>query len=75
MDQWQTSVSKRLDSLDGRAQLLEIDVSAIRSELAVLRENVRHLPTKPWMFSTLGGMLGALAVIVGLIVRFVPHAP
>jgi hypothetical protein len=74
MDGWQTSVEKRLDSLDGRMKNVEAGVSDLRVDVATIKETVRHLPTKPWMFSTLAAMLTALGVIVALIVRFVPPA-
>lgn len=74
MDGWQTSVEKRLDSLDGRLKNVEGGVSDLRVDVAALKENVRHLPTKPWMFSTLAAMLVALGAVVAMIVRFVPPA-
>jgi len=64
----------RVARLEKNVDTLTKDVGDLRIDVATLKENVRHLPTKPWMFSTLGGMLAALAVIVGLIVRFIPHA-
>ena len=64
MDAWQQSVEKRLDSLDGRAQRLEVDVGAIKVDVAVLNERVSHLPTKGWM---VGALTTGLIVITGLI--------
>lgn len=64
----------RVARLEKNVDTLMKDVSDMRTDVATLKENVRHLPTKPWMFSTLVAMLGALTVIVGLIVRFIPHA-
>jgi hypothetical protein len=65
----------RLTRLEKSFDTLTKDVSDMRVDVATLKENVRHLPTKPWMFSTLVAMLAALSVIIGLIVRFIPHAP
>ena len=65
----------RLARLEKSFDTLTKDVSDMRVDVATLKENVRHLPTKPWMFSTLAAMLVALSVIIGLIVRFIPHAP
>ena len=64
----------RVARLEKNVDTLMKDVSDMRTDVATLKENVRHLPTKPWMFSTLAAMLAALAVIVGLIVRFIPPA-
>lgn len=65
----------RVARLEKSFDTLAKDVSDMRVDVATLKENVRHLPTKPWMFSTLVAMLAALSVIIGLIVRFIPHAP
>lgn len=64
----------RLARLEKNVDVLAKDVSDIRTDVATLKENLRHLPTKPWLFSTLAAMLTALAVLVGVIVRFIPHA-
>jgi len=64
----------RVARLEKNLDTLVKDVSDMRVDVGTLKENVRHLPTKPWMFSTLVTMLVALTVIVGLIVRFIPHA-
>lgn len=65
----------RVARLEKNFDTLTKDVSDMRVDVATLKENVRHLPTKPWMFSTLVAMLAALSVVIGLIVRFIPHAP
>lgn len=44
----------------------------LSSDLATIKENVRHLPGKTWMFTTLAAMLAALAAIVTVITRLVP---
>ncbi|TPG14380.1 hypothetical protein [Sphingomonas oligophenolica] len=64
----------RVARLEKNVDTMTADLSTVKADVATLKENVRHLPTKPWMFSTLGGMLTVLAVVVGLIVRFLPHA-
>lgn len=65
----------RVARLEKSFDTLTKDVSDMRVDVGTLKENVRHLPTKPWMFSTLVAMLVALSVVIGLIVRFIPHAP
>lgn len=64
----------RVSRLEKHVDTIAKDVGDMRVDVGTLKENVRHLPTKPWMFSTLAAMLAALAVVVGLIVRFIPHA-
>lgn len=63
----------RVARLEKNVDALAKDVSDMRVDIGTLKENVRHLPTKPWMFTTLASMLAALAVVIGLIVRFLPH--
>lgn len=60
--------------MEARIAVLENDVKHIKSaldrladlptEMAVLKERVRHLPTKSWM---VGGMATALTLIAALI--------
>ncbi|WP_375249515.1 hypothetical protein [Sphingomonas sp.] len=64
MDPWQTSVEKRLDSLDGRVQRLEADVSTIKVDMGVVKERVSHLPTKEYLVKVAGGMLALIATLV-----------
>lgn len=60
--------------MDGRVDRLEKDVADLRVDMATVKENLRHLPSKPWMFTTLLGLLTAIGALVALIVRFVPPA-
>lgn len=64
----------RIARLEKAVDGLQSHVTDLRIDVATLKENVRHLPTKPWLFTTLAGMLTVLAAIVGLIVRFIPPA-
>jgi hypothetical protein len=50
------------------------DVAKLKTDVATLVERVGNLPTKEWTFKSLAALLVAISVIVGLIVRFIPHA-
>ncbi|HKY80857.1 MAG TPA: hypothetical protein VJM09_05225 [Sphingobium sp.] len=54
-------------------------LTAVQVDIATVKENIRHLPTKPWIFTTLASMLGImltlLTFIMAALVRFLPHAP
>lgn len=63
-----------VEHLQGDVVDLRGDMKTVLTEMATLKENVRHLPTKPWLFTTLVGILAALSAIVAVIVRFVPAA-
>lgn len=70
----------RITKLEASVAHAERDIGELRSDMktvlmdiATLKENVRHLPTKPWMFTSLGTLLLAIGGLVALIVRFVPH--
>jgi hypothetical protein len=67
-------VKKTLDRFDGRAERQGGDISVLKADVATLKENVRHLPTKPWLFTTLVMLLSALAAIIGVLIRFLPQA-
>lgn len=67
----------RIASLEAHMDHVRTDVARLSSapeRLTGLEVKVDQLPSKEWTFKTLVAMLSALAVIVGLIVRFVPHA-
>lgn len=68
------SMEPRIARLEKQADQLVKDVSDLRIDVATLKENVRHLPTKPWIFTTLAGMLTVFVAIVGLLIRFLPKA-
>lgn len=63
-------LEKSVDRLDDR-------VATVREDIATIKENMRHLPSKPWMFTTLGALASFLlllfTIITGLIVRYMPH--
>lgn len=74
-------MEERVARLEANLEHIQRDVTDLRgdmkvvlTDIATLKENVRHLPTKPWMFVTLGGLISAVAAITAIIVRFVPHA-
>lgn len=67
-------MEERVARLEKHMDQLTKDVGDLRVSVATVTENVRHLPTKPWLFTTLAMMMTALAAIVGVIVRFLPQA-
>ena len=67
-------MQERVTRLEKNFDQLAKDVGDIRVDVATLKENVRHLPTKPWMFATLGSLLLIAVAVIGLLIRFLPHA-
>ncbi len=67
-------MEERVIRLEKNLDQLTKDVGDIRVDVATLKENVRHLPTKPWMFATLGSLLLIAVAVIGLLIRFMPHA-
>lgn len=71
-------MEERLARLEKIVEKLADSQTEIRVDIATIKENIRHLPTKPWIFTTLAAMATSLLVLmtfmVGLIVRFMPHA-
>lgn len=71
-------MEERLARLEKIVEKLADSQTEIRVDIATIKENIRHLPTKPWIFTTLAAMTTSLLVLmtfmVGLIVRFMPHA-
>lgn len=68
------AMEERVSRLEKNFDQLAKDVGDIRVDVATLKENVRHLPTKPWMFATLGSLLLIAVAVIGLLIRFLPHA-
>lgn len=67
----------RIAKLEAQMEHVLSDLSKLAPlpvDVARLNERVKHLPTKPWMFTVLATMLGLIAAIVSAIVRFLPHA-
>lgn len=73
-DDWKKSVEDRLSGLQADGRALRTDVTTLMVDVATMKENIRHLPTKPWMFAALLMLLTAVGTIVTIVVRFVPHA-
>ena len=67
MDPWQTSVEKRLDSLDGRLGRIESDVATARIDVATLVERMSHLPSKGFVWASMGTVGAAIIAGVGLL--------
>ena len=67
-------MEERLTRVEKNVDQLAKDVTDIRVDIATIKENVRHLPTKPWLFTALAGVIAAIGAIVTMVVRFVPHA-
>lgn len=77
-DDWKKSVEDRLASLQADMREQRSDIVNIKIDIGTIKENMRHLPTKPWMFTVLASMVTVMIVlltfIMGAIVRFLPHA-
>lgn len=68
-------MEERVARLEKNVDQIAKDIGDVRVDVATLKENVRHLPTKPWIFTALAGTLAALSVVMGMLIRFLPHAP
>ena len=67
MDAWQTSVEKRLDSLDRRAGALEVGVSDLRERAGRIETKVDHLPGKGFVVTVVLTALTMLSLLVAII--------
>ncbi len=67
-------MQERVTRLEKNVDQLSKDVSDLRVDVSAIKENLRHLPTKPWMFTTLLGMLTAIGGLMAVLIRFLPHA-
>lgn len=67
-------MDERVTRLEKHVDQIAKDVGDLRVDVATLKENVRHLPTKPWMFATLSSLLVLSIAIIGLLIRFLPPA-
>lgn len=65
MDAWQTSVEKRLDSLDGRVGRMDDRLGKVEVSLATLVERVAHLPGKGFVVTS---AVSTVMAITGLLV-------
>lgn len=74
MDPWQTSVEKRLDSLDRRAEGLLTTMTDVSVRLARVETKISELPTQTWFFKAMAGTIAAMGVVTAVIVRFMPPA-
>ncbi|WP_155006442.1 hypothetical protein [Sphingomonas hengshuiensis] len=66
-DDWKQGVDRQLGQLNA-------DVRSLLVQSAVLEERTKHLPTKPYIFVCLAGLLTAIGVLVALLIRFIPPA-
>lgn len=64
MDAWQTSVEKRLDSLDRHASSIETGVGDMRERLVRVETKVEHLPSKGYIDARLLVMLAVIAALI-----------
>ena len=67
MDPWQTSVEKRLDSLDGRMARVETNIGLMKVDLATLTERVAHLPGKGFVVTSAVGAITAVTTLLILL--------
>lgn len=63
MGPWETSVENRLDSLDRRLGSIGGDVGQIKTDTAVLRSDMRHLPTKGYIITAVVTLLALFAAL------------
>lgn len=72
-------MEERVARLEKSVEKMGDQLTAVQVDIATVKENIRHLPTKPWIFTTLASMLGImltlLTFIMAALVRFLPHAP
>jgi hypothetical protein len=77
-DDWKKSVEDRLGELRSDVREVKSDTTNLKVDVATIKENLRHLPTKPWMFTTLATMvmviIALITFITGMMIRFLPHA-
>lgn len=68
----------RVARLEKSVEKIGDQMVTIREDIATIKENVRHLPTKPWIFTTLAAMVTVMITlmtfITGMLIRFLPHA-
>lgn len=67
-------VKRSLTSLDGRVGNVQKDVGEIRVHLATVQNEMKHLPSKGYIFGVALSMLAAAGGIMAAVVRFIPHA-
>jgi hypothetical protein len=64
MDPWQNSVEQRLASLDGRLGRIDSTVTETRVDVAGIKSDMVHLPTKDWIGKRLYGGLTVASILV-----------
>lgn len=68
----------RIVRLEKSVEKIGDQLVTVREDIATIKENIRHLPTKPWLFTTLATMVTSMIVlltfIMAALVRFLPHA-
>ena len=68
----------RVARLEKAVETLQSGVTELRVDMATVKENLRHMPTKPWMFTILAAtvtfMITLLTFIMAALIRFLPAA-
>ena len=67
-------VKRSLSSVDGTLSVVQKDLTDVRVSVARVEVDLKHLPSKGFIFSVCAGLLSAVGVLTAVIVRFVPHA-
>lgn len=64
MDPWQTSVEKRLDSLDRRAESVDSSLGDVRERLVAVETKIDHLPSKGFIVTSVISSLAFFSALV-----------
>lgn len=71
-------MEERVARLEKSVEKIGDQMVTVREDIATIKENMRHLPTKPWIFTTLASMvivmIALMTFITGMMIRFLPHA-
>ena len=67
-------VLQTVDRLDRGQEGLRTDVGALRVDVSAIKTRLEHVPTISKMWSAAIAIVVALAAVIALAVRFVPHS-